>query len=67
MHSDIKVSLTFRGTMSFEDLLKTGGSSEKQKLQDLQTKLQSDDPINIQFTSVSADSLLAWHKIRVQC
>ncbi|XP_029195189.2 medium-chain acyl-CoA ligase ACSF2, mitochondrial-like isoform X2 [Acropora millepora] len=41
----------FGGTMSFEDLLKTGGSSEKQKLQDLQTKLQSDDPINIQFTS----------------
>ena len=55
MHSDIKASLTFRGTMSFEELLRTGGSSEKQKVQDLQRELQSDDPINIQFTSVSAD------------
>ena len=44
--------------MSFEELLKTGGSSEKQKVQDLQRKFQSDDPINIQFTSVSADSIV---------
>ena len=41
--------------MSVEELLRTGGSSEKQKVQDLQRELQSDDPINIQFTSVSAD------------
>ena len=39
--------------MSFEELMDTGGSNEKLQLEDLQRRLQSDDPINIQFTSVS--------------
>ena len=39
--------------MSFEELMDTGGPNEKLQLEDLQRRLQSDDPINIQFTSVS--------------
>ncbi|XP_068720322.1 medium-chain acyl-CoA ligase ACSF2, mitochondrial-like [Montipora capricornis] len=41
----------FEGTMSFEELMDTGGPNEKLQLQHLQRRLQSDDPINIQFTS----------------
>lgn len=39
--------------MSFEELMETGGIGERKQLQELQNELQCDDPINIQFTSVS--------------
>ena len=39
--------------MSFQELMETGGADERQKVKDLERVLQSDDPINIQFTSVS--------------
>ena len=47
----------FSGTLSFQELMETGGAAERQQVQDLQRELQSDDPINIQFTSVSYDML----------
>ena len=39
--------------MTFQELIQTGGAQERRQLQELQRELQSDDPINIQFTSVS--------------
>ena len=39
--------------MSFDELMVTGGIGERKQLQELQNELQCDDPINIQFTSVS--------------
>ena len=39
--------------MEFQELMETGGAEEKRELRKLQNELQSDDPINIQFTSVS--------------
>ncbi|XP_020629278.1 acyl-CoA synthetase family member 2, mitochondrial-like [Orbicella faveolata] len=42
---------TFSGTMAFQELMETGGAKEKRELRKLQNELQSDDPINIQFTS----------------
>lgn len=39
--------------MAFQELMQTGGAQEKRELGQLQNDLQSDDPINIQFTSVS--------------
>ena len=44
--------------MAFQELMETGGAEEKQELQKLQNELQSDDPVNIQFTSVSKYFLL---------
>lgn len=44
----------FSGTMAFQELMETGGAEEKRELHKLQNELQSDDPINIQFTSVSS-------------
>lgn len=41
------------GAMTFQELIQTGGTQERRQLQELQGELQSDDPINIQFTSVS--------------
>ena len=41
------------GTMMFQELMQTGGAKERRQLQELQKELQNDDPINIQFTSVS--------------
>lgn len=46
--------------MSFQELMATGGADEKQQIQALQGELQSDDPINIQFTSVRENSRVAW-------
>ncbi|XP_022795327.1 acyl-CoA synthetase family member 2, mitochondrial-like isoform X3 [Stylophora pistillata] len=42
---------TFSGTMSFQELMESGGTEERRKLVELQNELQCDDPINIQFTS----------------
>ena len=39
--------------MSFQELMESGGTEERRKLVELQNELQCDDPINIQFTSVS--------------
>ena len=33
--------------------METGGAEQRKQLQELQNELQCDDPINIQFTSVS--------------
>uniref|UniRef100_A0A4W5PS09 Uncharacterized protein n=1 Tax=Hucho hucho TaxID=62062 RepID=A0A4W5PS09_9TELE len=41
------------GTVHVEDVMQAGSRQHHQELQDLQTKLSFDDPINIQFTSVS--------------
>ena len=40
--------------MAFQELMEAGGAEEKRELHKLQNELQSDDPINIQFTSVSS-------------
>lgn len=42
--------------MAFQELMETGGAKEKRELRKLQNELQSDNPINIQFTSVSNTS-----------
>lgn len=42
----------YRGAFSFDDILKAPSTSEISAISDLQGKLQFDDPINIQFTSV---------------
>uniref|UniRef100_A0A8C7P0F7 Medium-chain acyl-CoA ligase ACSF2, mitochondrial n=1 Tax=Oncorhynchus mykiss TaxID=8022 RepID=A0A8C7P0F7_ONCMY len=39
------------GTVHVEDVMRAGSRQHHQELQDLQTKLSFDDPINIQFTS----------------
>ena len=41
------------GMLHVEDVLQAGESSHRKQLQDLQSKLSFDDPINIQFTSVT--------------
>ena len=40
-----------RGMFNFDDVCDLGGPAEKAKLADIATRLQPDDPINIQFTS----------------
>ena len=40
------------GTLSFHDVMYAGGTTEMEELNALQQRLQFDDPINIQFTSV---------------
>ncbi len=49
----INVPVVSSGTFILEDVLNFGGIAERQKIHDLQSHLQFDDPINIQFTSVS--------------
>ncbi|KAM8836411.1 medium-chain acyl-CoA ligase ACSF2, mitochondrial [Spinachia spinachia] len=39
------------GMFTFEDMMQAGSSQYMQQLQDLQKKISTDDPINIQFTS----------------
>ncbi|KAL6094481.1 acsf2 [Pungitius sinensis] len=39
------------GTFCLEDVMQAGSSQHAQQLQDLQRKISTDDPINIQFTS----------------
>ncbi|XP_029584962.1 acyl-CoA synthetase family member 2, mitochondrial [Salmo trutta] len=44
------------GTVHVEDVMQAGSRKHHQELQDLQTKLSFDDPINIQFTSGTTGS-----------
>nr|XP_022323457.1 acyl-CoA synthetase family member 2, mitochondrial-like [Crassostrea virginica] len=39
------------GTINFKDILEAGSNKERTEIQNLQNKLQFDEPINIQFTS----------------
>ena len=43
------------GTLNFDDLLDAASPAQVKAITDLQDTLQFDDPINIQFTSVSCD------------
>lgn len=45
------------GMFNLKDVMQAGSSQYVQQLQDLQRKLSSDDPINIQFTSVNVTEL----------
>lgn len=47
------MAVCFRGALRFKELESLGGVTEKQQLKELQSQLECDDPINIQFTSVS--------------
>ena len=47
----------FPGAFKFNDVMKLGGAAEITEMQNLQAKLQFDDAINIQFTSVSLRKL----------
>lgn len=40
------------GALQWNDLMQAGSSQHYQELEDLQKKINFDDPINIQFTSV---------------
>lgn len=51
--ADVFFVFNLSGAMTFQELIQTGGTQERRQLQELQGELQSDDPINIQFTSVS--------------
>ena len=42
----------FRGTYRFSDIMKAGSPEGLASIKDMQDRLQFDDPINIQFTSV---------------
>lgn len=44
---------TYRGTINFNDIMKAGTTKDRTEIQNLQNRLQFDEPINIQFTSVS--------------
>lgn len=46
-------ALYFRGALKFSEVMEAATSKRRTELLDLQSKLQFDDPINIQFTSVS--------------
>jgi len=48
----------FPGTFKFSEVLASSGPQEVLKVQHMQDELQFDDPINIQFTSVSTGSIL---------
>ena len=41
------------GAFKYSDVVQAGSAKTRQRIQDMQRKLQFDDPINIQFTSVS--------------
>ena len=43
----------FLGAFNFDDILEAAGLAEVRAVLDIQDTLQFDDPINIQFTSVS--------------
>ena len=45
--------IIFSGTFSFQELMEMGGIEDRQQVENLQKELQSDNPINIQYTSVS--------------
>ncbi|XP_048589320.1 medium-chain acyl-CoA ligase ACSF2, mitochondrial-like [Nematostella vectensis] len=41
----------YGGAFTFDEFMKIGGEHERQQIRNMQMALQSDDPINIQFTS----------------
>lgn len=49
------------GMLHFEDVMQAGSSQHVQQLQDLQKMISFDDPINIQFTSVTVNSAAGGH------
>lgn len=49
----LNLDFIYRGTINFKDILEAGSNKERTEIQNLQNKLQFDEPINIQFTSVS--------------
>lgn len=42
-----------RGSFTFSEIMDAGDQSHKKLLDEIRTNLQFDEPINIQFTSVS--------------
>lgn len=46
------------GAFQWKDLMQAGSSQHYQELEDLQKKINFDDPINIQFTSVLRSEFL---------
>uniref|UniRef100_A0A673HWR0 Medium-chain acyl-CoA ligase ACSF2, mitochondrial n=1 Tax=Sinocyclocheilus rhinocerous TaxID=307959 RepID=A0A673HWR0_9TELE len=53
LHTVIVTDSQQPGALHLKDVMQAGSSQHYQQLQDLQKKLSCDDPINIQFTSVS--------------
>ena len=49
----------FHGAFNFDDVLEAAGPAEVKAISDIQGMLQFDDPINIQFTSVSTSCCCA--------
>ena len=52
MTVNFKYILLFRGTFKFSEIIDAATQKGKQTIKDIQNKLQFDDPISIQFTSV---------------
>ena len=42
---------TFRGTLEFDDIVHAGTHENFNDLKEIKSKIQMDDPVNIQFTS----------------
>ncbi len=50
--ASLVVVLSFRGAITFSDVLSAGDNKQRQHIFDIQDRLQFDDAVNIQFTSV---------------
>ena len=49
----LKTTYHFSGALCFEDILRSGMKEDYKTLAKLENDIQMDDPVNIQFTSVS--------------
>ena len=54
---NLKKFFSKSGCLNFNDIMNAGGSNEMKILNNLKYKLQSSDPINIQYTSGTTGSL----------
>lgn len=53
-------SHSFPGTYNFDDVMEMGESDDFSSICNIQDKIQFDEPINIQFTSVSITQRTIW-------
>lgn len=54
-----------RGTWRFQDIMQMGGNNELKEIGGIQSKIQFDEPANIQFTSVSLNQITAEYFMKI--